>query len=379
NQCAGVGNAFIEMTIVHTGDLLTGIWTADDGGIYYVRQVGGFVWWAGLNTESPGGNNDFQRGLNFTNVFQGRILTHTTTIIGEWADVPRGTILQRGELRLGIVNTPSGLELHKQYATGGFGGQVWRRSALSVENDDIASLFCRVKRNDEGSMADHMSSGRGTNRGLYKDNAVVYGWLSRLPLANFPRNDSRIPFFNADCPQPADLPIPRTYPYYMCADHCPYKWFDGRWFSDPPDGDIHFNLVVDRSRLNLNPDPDWLNNPNDIAARLSAVGNAIHAELIMYGREANTDRCAAGENYPTLLPGWADRGANGVLINGRPLDGSDFNNVIIGRFCNPFTSEDSSCGVERMLAWEMGWDPNRTGPNVITPKSPTYAGQRVRI
>src|SRR5512132_2433609 len=30
------------------GSLLTGTWTADDGGVYCIRQLGDTLWWAGL-------------------------------------------------------------------------------------------------------------------------------------------------------------------------------------------------------------------------------------------------------------------------------------------------------------------------------------------
>src|ERR1700730_482660 len=83
---------------------LTGIWTADDPGVYYLRQIESTVWWVGLSTESPQGVNDFQPGLNFTNVFRGTLSNNGTTLAGEWADVPRGQVLESGTLTLAIVS-----------------------------------------------------------------------------------------------------------------------------------------------------------------------------------------------------------------------------------------------------------------------------------
>lgn len=62
--CLGVSAALAQSN-------LTGIWTADDGGVYYVRQSGNAVWWVGFSSEA--GLSDFHRGLKFTNVFHGPI------------------------------------------------------------------------------------------------------------------------------------------------------------------------------------------------------------------------------------------------------------------------------------------------------------------
>src|SRR5262249_45673979 len=120
----------LRRTIVNgrAPDDLTGIWSADDGGVYYLRQLGDIVWWAGLSTESPGGTGDFHKGLRFSNVFRGR--KSGDTITGEWADVPRGQTLNYGVLTLDVFLTTSGIEIRKRSQTGGFGGSVWRRSPL---------------------------------------------------------------------------------------------------------------------------------------------------------------------------------------------------------------------------------------------------------
>src|SRR5205823_5812635 len=75
---------------------ITGVWRGDDGGMYYIRQVGSEIWWLGMSTRSSSGYLDFFKGLDFTNVFHGTISGQR--ISGEWADVSRGTARSSGTL-----------------------------------------------------------------------------------------------------------------------------------------------------------------------------------------------------------------------------------------------------------------------------------------
>jgi hypothetical protein len=95
---------------------LTGVWQANDGGTYYLRQIGDVLWWNGMS-----GGND---GRTFDNVFRGTITSTTNTIAGEWADVPRGTIMGSGTLGLKIINPTT---LQKVSQTGGFGATTWQK------------------------------------------------------------------------------------------------------------------------------------------------------------------------------------------------------------------------------------------------------------
>src|SRR4051812_17114361 len=56
---------------------LTGKWSCDDEGTYYLRQVGKTVWWMGKS------KND---GQAWTNGFRGTLKDNVVT--GDWADVP---------------------------------------------------------------------------------------------------------------------------------------------------------------------------------------------------------------------------------------------------------------------------------------------------
>jgi hypothetical protein len=97
--------------------VLTGIWQANDGGTYYLRQIGNVLWWNGMS-----GGND---GRTFNNVFKGTITPTTNTIAGEWADVPRGTVMGYGTLSLKITS-PTMLQKASQTGSG-FGAATWQK------------------------------------------------------------------------------------------------------------------------------------------------------------------------------------------------------------------------------------------------------------
>ena len=92
---------------------LTGVWDCDDGGKYYVRQLGTTVWWYGeLDPNAP----------NWSNVMRGTISGNM--INADWTDVPKGSIMQNGNLVLQIESNNQLVAISK---TGGFAGSVWTR------------------------------------------------------------------------------------------------------------------------------------------------------------------------------------------------------------------------------------------------------------
>ena len=104
---------------------LTGIWKANDGGTYYIRNIGNDVWWLGISS-----NDD---GKTFSNVLKGQIHTNNKTITADWSDIPRGTNGYYGNLTLSI---DSNTMLHKvneiNYNKSGspsccFGASIWQR------------------------------------------------------------------------------------------------------------------------------------------------------------------------------------------------------------------------------------------------------------
>ncbi|BAZ08257.1 hypothetical protein NIES4071_00620 [Calothrix sp. NIES-4071] len=98
--------------IIAQADNMTGAWNCNDGGVYFIRQVGNQIWWYGQSSDG---------GQTWSNVFQGTITG--SRIIGSWADVPKGSIRGYGEMTLRI----SGGRIQKISGGENFGGSVWSR------------------------------------------------------------------------------------------------------------------------------------------------------------------------------------------------------------------------------------------------------------
>lgn len=90
---------------------LTGIWLDDDGGKYYLRQLGDKIRWYGES--SP--ENPF-----WTNVVHGIINDNLIRL--KWSGVPKGITMNRGELVLKIISPHEIVAIRK---TGGIGGNRW--------------------------------------------------------------------------------------------------------------------------------------------------------------------------------------------------------------------------------------------------------------
>lgn len=92
---------------------LTGKWICNDGGKYYMRQLGKEVFWYGEHSV----NNP-----DWSNVASGYV--DGNQIILRWADVPKGRSMQEGILILRLDNPNRATATYK---TGGFGGSIWTR------------------------------------------------------------------------------------------------------------------------------------------------------------------------------------------------------------------------------------------------------------
>jgi len=104
---------------VHAQDInLTGKWSCNDDGTYYIRQIGTKVWWMGKSKEG---------GKEWSNVFHGEIKGRQ--IVGEWVDVPRGEAMGSGTLHLEMhLRNGNVIEIRKTKEIGdGFGGGEWKR------------------------------------------------------------------------------------------------------------------------------------------------------------------------------------------------------------------------------------------------------------
>ena len=92
---------------------MNGVFVGNDGGTYYVRQVGTEIWWLGESSDG---------GKRFVNVFHG--VRNGQVVKGTWADVS-GQFRNSGMLQL-VVSSGSGVSGWKRSAeTGGFTGSSW--------------------------------------------------------------------------------------------------------------------------------------------------------------------------------------------------------------------------------------------------------------
>ena len=106
------------------GDIdLTGAWAVDDGGIYYLRQVGSVLWCIGMSQRN---GSPLEIGRDWNNVARGVI--DGLQIDVEGSDVPRGGPLGNGRLVLNIQDDGTGniqiVKVVDDWDTG-FGGNIW--------------------------------------------------------------------------------------------------------------------------------------------------------------------------------------------------------------------------------------------------------------
>jgi hypothetical protein len=92
---------------------LTGVWEANDGGTYTIRQTGTEITWEGVSRDG---------GRTWSHTFNGVI--RNNTIVGRFFDHPPGRVRNAGELTLRIVDAN---RLEMLVPSGHFGGSVWIR------------------------------------------------------------------------------------------------------------------------------------------------------------------------------------------------------------------------------------------------------------
>ena len=109
---------------------LTGAWNSDDGGKYYVRQLGNTVVWYG--------EKDFKKGdqPSFANIFIGRRSGRIVT--GSFVDVPKGKIMGNGKLEFEVV----GGNILKKKSGNNFGGNQWTREYAI----DISKMAANIEK-----------------------------------------------------------------------------------------------------------------------------------------------------------------------------------------------------------------------------------------
>lgn len=99
---------------------LTGVWHADDGGTYYLRQSGNQLDWFGEQAPT---------NPRWSNIFHAKVMGDH--IKGEWLDVPKGDTRGKGYLSLSIEG--NGNVLKATSKSGGFGGSKWTREGYTGE------------------------------------------------------------------------------------------------------------------------------------------------------------------------------------------------------------------------------------------------------
>jgi hypothetical protein len=296
---------------------LTGVWTCDDDGTYYIRQIGNTVVWAGLH------NSGFHKGIEFTNVFWGTLSPDEQSVIGEWADVPRGGSEGSGIIRFTIQNADvlgfSVRELVQDpnETSGGFGGKLWVKvnDGGMLGPQDIVDLFNRVQRFDKLL---------GENNTPCRDFSVVWGntdetGCSREIYERFPER-VRVDFGGPE------LPPEPTYCSFIQSGP-----------SGGLDGDFTFNLIPDWNLTD--PTHFWTTGWVSPAARQSMVDvygsgagghdwGFFHCEHMMYGRENTDDDDDCNAPARVLLPGWKENSGDSILVNGRPIAGNVTSGVV---------------------------------------------------
>lgn len=281
----------------------SGVWIADDGAHYYVRQLGDSIWWAGLH------DSGFHAGVIFTNLFRGRVFASDRTIVGSWADVPRGSTYGHGKLTLEIVEPERerGLELRKvvEHTTGSFGASVWSRWNYDTPIG-IREKFAVVRRYD----------------GAFHE--------SNAPVRDFVVASGKIQA--ADPPHLSwDDVIPREYFLFRRGDD----------YTNHLDGDLNFN--IDNVYLDpqfWEPSDEWLmpydyghvdfESADELLRYWLGKGGYFHCEGVMFGRTNDADDPGPPN---VLLPGWNEAGGDSILLNSRPVSGGVFhwgNQVFVG-------------------------------------------------
>jgi hypothetical protein len=99
---------------------LSGVYYANDGGSYRIREAGSDIWWLGKSSDN---------GASWTNVFKGT--RNGNTITGKWIDLNPGAT-GAGVLTLRVTKN---FQLVRINAVGsGFGGTRWLRLGCDPDN-----------------------------------------------------------------------------------------------------------------------------------------------------------------------------------------------------------------------------------------------------
>lgn len=171
-----------------SGAGITGLWTCNDGGNYYVREVGNKVVWYGELVTS--------RGTQFSNVGFGT--KNGSNISIDWMDVPKGNTAGKGTLQLRLgTNTLTKINGR------GFSGSQWKKRNKVALSISIFDLLMRSYASKVSLHLNNYTTSGGNPRWFKQNDAFV-----NLP----PEWGGR---FNVNIPEITHEATFRNYHYYV--------------------------------------------------------------------------------------------------------------------------------------------------------------------
>lgn len=277
---------------------LTGSWLANDGGTYYLRQIGDELWWVGVSAGL------MYPGVESCTVFHGSVTGSGVT--GEWSTVPRGALHGHGTLTLRRAGDNQLLRIEE---TGGFGASSWRRpSPSSWPVVIIGQEFPTTLKNVVADWHVTEKTTLGDNLKPLQNTVSVF--------ANIARDIE-----DADAP-PVTVSFPRSinpreffsYSDFICLNQ---PSFLGA--GDQPDGDTTFWFQTDTGQIARQPAFFDLVAPQLRGEIEDKLKDPIEGEILMFGRLADCGDDGADTATPSF-PGWAERTrGSSVLFNGRAI------------------------------------------------------------
>jgi hypothetical protein len=323
----------------------SGIWEADDGGWYFLRQIGLDLWWVGVS--------DFAHlcpGSEFCNVYHASV--SGLDIDGDWSDVPRGATSNSGRLTLAVVNDDT---LSKVSDTGGFGANNWYRTdtpwpVIAVLEDAFKLTLKNVVGNwdftEKQSLFENLQPLKGP--------VTVFAWITddEAIFNEFDSNHTEGQPVYATYPDDSDIPKQSfTYDDFMCLND--QSWTLG--FGSQNDCDASFMMATDTDQL-AQRQPFFFDGIEGVdTATIDLIKNSLisgygpygfEAEILMFGR----DQGCREDPRPPIFPGWGESEGGTVLFNGQPINIVDFVAEI---------SVNDPVRVCGALAFDHGHDPHK--------------------
>jgi len=271
---------------------------ANDGGMYFFRQVGDVLWWLGAS----GGL--MHPGLEFCNVFQGTVTASAVT--GDWSCVPRGAAFGHGTLTL----RPAGEhQLLRVGGSGGFDASIWRRTSNSAwPAIAVGRAFAATLRNVFNDSGSYAKATLADALEPIRDSVSVFAVVAR------PADDGAPPV-SVSYPAAFDAGVRDfTYSEFICLND-PAASGSG----DQPDGNATFWLQAEAGQLTAR-QPGFLAGagPRHDQIEQQLVG-PIEAAILMFGRSADCGDQGAETALP-CFPGWAEPAVgSSVTFNGKPI------------------------------------------------------------